>query len=241
MGLRRRLSRLLRARTRVAPARVEDPVEVLDLAYARELATAEAVRQGVAAVAAARSRLRREREAMERQRPRLEEAARRELRRGREDLAAAALTQAELLAGPLQTIRAEEDRLAGDHDELEAAARRQQARLALLRGQREALRARSSADRARIRASEALAGLDRRDAASRALLERARERMLEAQARADALTELSRRPPLAGEADLASGVTASAVAATVSHRLASLRAEAALPPGPPPPGSPGQS
>jgi phage shock protein A len=233
MGLRRRLSRLLRARSRAAPAPPEDPIEALDLAYARELATAEAIRQGIAGVAAARSRLRREREALERQRPRLEEAARREVRRGRDDLAAAALTQAELLGGPLETIRAEEERLAADHEELEVAARRQQARLALLRGHREALRARSDADRARLRAVEALAGLDRRDTAARVLLERARERLLEAQARADALAELTRRVPLAGAPDLASRVTSPAVAAAVGRRLDELRTEGSLPPAPP--------
>jgi phage shock protein A len=232
VGLRRRLSFLLRARARAAQRRLEDPLESLDLAYSRELATAEAIRQGVAGMVTAQTRLRIERESLERTRPRLEETARRELRRGREDLAAAALTQAELLGGQVEAVRAQEGRLGADREALEGAARHHQARLAVLRAQREALGARYTADRARLGASEALAGLGAGETAVRALLERARERMLEAQARADALTEMARRSPLGDETDAAAAATSAAVAASVGRRLAALRDDPARPPGP---------
>jgi phage shock protein A len=230
MGLRRRLALLLRARVRGAQTRDEDPLESLDRAYSRELATADAIRQGVAAMVTASSQLRIRREALERERPRLEETARGHLRQGREDLAAAALTQAELLGAEIEALVLQEGRLDGDRHALDAAGHRHQARLALLRSQREALGAQYTADRARIRASEALAGLRSEDTATRVLLERARERMLEVQARADALGELARRQPAATDADVEARLTSAAVAGGVARRLASLRGELGLPP-----------
>ncbi len=233
MGLRRRLGRLLRARARRLQSPV-DPIAALELAYSRELATADAIRQGIAGMAGARTRLRLQRQSLERERPRLEDSARGHLREGRDHLAAAALTQAELLGGQVEALAEQERRLGVDHDALEAAAGRHQARLALLRTQKEVLGAQHAADRARLGAAEALAGLGAGDTAVRVLLERARERMLEVAARADALAELSRRPALGDAAGLEAGVAAPAVAGGVERRLAALRGELGLPPAPPP-------
>ena len=238
VGLRRRLGHLLRARARRLDGPV-DPIEALDLAYSRELATADALRQATAGMRTAQTRLRLQQQALERERPRLEGSARRHLREGRDDLAAAALTQAVLIDGQVKTLGAQAERLGGDHDALDAAGRRHQARLALLRTQRDALGAQYAADRLRLRASEALAGLAAEDTAVRALLERARERMLEVQARADALTELNRRPALGDTAAIAADVTSAAVAGGVERRLAALRGELGLPPGAPPALPPG--
>jgi phage shock protein A len=233
MGLLRRIGLLLRARARRLEG-PEDPLDALDLAYSRELAIADAVREGMAGVRTAQTRLRLQRQALERERPRLEETARGHLRERRDDLAAAALTQAELLGGQVEALGAQEQRLAADHGDLAAAARRQQARLALLRTQKDALGAQYAADKGRLRASEALAGLGAGDTAVRALLERARDRMLEVQARADALAELTRRPALGDATALETEVTAAAVAGGVQRRLAALRGELGLPPALPP-------
>jgi phage shock protein A len=233
MGLRRRLGLLLRARARRLQG-PDDPLEALDAAYSRELAIADAIREGMAGVRTAQTRLRLQCQALERERPRLEETARGHLRQGRDDLAAAALTQAELLGGQVEALGAQQERLSTDHDALDAAGRRQQARLALLRSQKDALGAQYAADLGRLRASEALSRLGPEDAGVRVLLERARERMLEVQARADALAELTRRPAL-GDADgIEAEVTAAAIAGGVERRLAALRGELGLPPGLPP-------
>jgi phage shock protein A len=233
MGLRRRLGRLLRARARRLQG-PEDPIAALELAYSRELAIADAIRQGIAGMVTAQTRLRLQRQSLERERPRLEESARGHLRGGRDHLAAAALTQAELIGDQVEGLAGQEQHLAADHAALEAAARRHQARLALLRTQREALGAQHAADRARLGAAEALARLGAEDTAVRVLLERARERMLEVQARADALAEMSRRPALTDTAGLEAEVTAAAAAGGVERRLAALRGELGLPPAPPP-------
>jgi phage shock protein A len=58
--------------------------------------------------------------------------------------------------------------------------------------------------------------------------------MLEVQARADALAEVSRRPALTDTAGLEAEVTAAAVAGGVERRLATLRGELGLPPAPSP-------
>jgi phage shock protein A len=237
VGLRRRLGQLLRARARRLDGPV-DPIEALDLAYSRELTIADALRQAMAGVRTAQTRLRLQQQALERERPRLEESARGSLREGRDDLAAAALTQAELIDGQVEALAAQAERLGADHDALDAAARRHQARLVLLRTQRDALGAQYAADRLRLRASEALAGLAAEDTAVRALLERARERMLEVQARADALAELNRRPALGDTIAIEAEVTAATVAGGVERRLAALRGELGLPPASPPPALP---
>jgi phage shock protein A len=176
MGLRRRLGMLLRSRARRLQG-PEDPLAVLELAYGRELGIADEVRQGLAGVAAARARLRIERQRLERR------------------LAAADAAEAEPLGRQVAILIDQEERLGDDHRALEAAARRHQARLALLRTEREALSAQHTADRGRLRAATALAGLGPEDTAVRVLLERARDRIVEVRARADALAELGERRP----------------------------------------------
>ncbi|HEY2702510.1 MAG TPA: PspA/IM30 family protein [Candidatus Dormibacteraeota bacterium] len=230
MGLRRRLGRLLRARARRLRG-PDDPIAMLELAYSRQLATADAIRQGIAGLVTARTRLRLQRRSLERERGGLEESARGHLRGGREDLAAAALTQAELLRGQVEILAGQERRLGADHDALDAAGRRHQAGLALLRTQKEALGAQHAADRARLGAAEALAGLGADDTAVRVLLDRARERMLAVAARADALAELTRRPALTDTSGLEAELATAAVAGGVQRRLAALRGELGLPPG----------
>lgn len=233
MGLRRRLGLLLRARARrLQPP--DDPLQALELAYTRELGIADAIREGMAGVRTAQSRLRLQRQSLERQRPRFEETARGHLRQGRDDLAAAALAEAELIDGQVEGLARQEERLGGDHDALEATGRRQQARLALLRTQKDALGAQYAADRSRLRATEALAGLGAEDTAVRALLERARDRMLEVQARADALAELTRRPALGDGAGIEAEALSTAISGGVERRLAALRGELGLPPALPP-------
>jgi len=233
MGLRRRLGLLLRARARRLEAS-GDPLQALELAYSRELGIADALREGMAGVRTAQTRLRLQRQSLERERPRLEETARSQLRQGRDDLAAASLTQAELIDGQVRGLAIQEERLGADHDALEAAGRRQQARLALLRTQKEALGAQYAADRSRLRATESLAGLGAEDSAVRALLERARDRMLEVQARADALAELTSRPSLGDGTAIEAEVLSAAISGGVERRLAALRGELGLPPALPP-------
>ena len=113
MGLRRRLGWLLRARARRLQGS-EDPIAALELAYSRELAIADAIRQGIAGVVTARTRLRLQRQSLERERPRQEESARGHLREGRDHLAAAALTQAELIGGQVEALAGQEQHLDGD-------------------------------------------------------------------------------------------------------------------------------
>src|SRR2546428_2802592 len=121
MGLRQRVALLFRARANRALDRMEDPGDALELAYEKQLEALQRVRRGVADVVTSQKQLEIQQRQMEGNNIRLEELARKALEQGREELAASALTQGELVQGQLNGLSAQMDALAHQRDNLEMA------------------------------------------------------------------------------------------------------------------------
>jgi len=224
MGFFSRLRLVLRGKANAALDRIEDPAEALELAYSRELQNAQQLRESVADVVTAQNRLRIQREQMERSRSRLEDTARRALEQGRESVAVSALTQAELIEGQTGSLQAQEQSLVAQRESLEAAAQRLQVKLAQMRTEKETLKVQYAAARARVRAGETAVGLGREDAELRQMLDRARDRILQTQARAEAIGELMESGALStGAADIELRVAQRNVSDSVELRIAEMK------------------
>jgi phage shock protein A len=233
MGLRQRVALLFRARANRALDRMEDPGDALELAYEKQLQALQRVRRGVADVVTSQKQLEIQQRQMEGNSARLEDLARRALEQGREELAASALTQGELVQGQLNGLRGQMDALAHQRENLEVAGQRLQTRIGAMRTQKQTLKAQYSAARATVHAGETVAGISRDMDDIELLLERARDKMLSTQARAEAVNELLDTGVLgrlgAGGIDaLEAQVRATAVEQTVEQRLAAMKAELGL-------------
>lgn len=224
MGLFSRLRLILRGKANAAMDRIEDPGEALDLAYSRELQNAQQLRESIADVVTAQNRLRIQREQMERSRGRLEDTARRALEQGRESVAVSALTQAELIDAQTGSLHAQEQSLVAQRESLETAGQRLQVKLAQMRTEKETLKVQYAAARARVRAGETAVGLGREDAELRQMLDRARDKILQTQARAEAIGELMESGALStSAADVEVRVAQRNVSDSVELRIAEMK------------------
>jgi len=233
MTLRRRVGLLFRARAGRVLDTMEDPGDALELAYEKQLQALQRVRRGVADVVTSQKQLEIQQRQMRANSARLEDLARRALEQGREELAASALTQGELVEGQLTGLRAQMDALAHQRENLELAGQRLQARIAAMRTQKQTLKAQYSAARATVHAGETVAGISKDMDEIELMLERARDKMMSTQARAEAVNELLDTGVLsrlgAGGIDsIEAQVRATSVEESVEQRLATMRKELGL-------------
>jgi len=233
MGLWQRTKLLFRARANRALDRMENPADALDLAYEKQLEALQRVRRGVADVYTAQKQLEIQARQIESNRTRLEGLARRALEQNREEVAASALTQSELVEGQLQGLRMQIEALTHQRDNLEVAGQRLQARVAAMRTQKETLKAQYSAAQATVHAGETAAGISKEMDEVQLLLERARDKMLSTQARAEAVNELADSGVLGrlgagGIEALEAQVRATDIGTSVDQRLAAMKEELGL-------------
>jgi phage shock protein A len=233
MGLWQRFRLVVRGRAGRALDHFENPADALDLAYEKQLEALQRVRRGVADVVTAQKQLEIQARQMESNRGRLDELARTALAQNREEVAASALTQSELLEGQLAGLRAQAGALTQQRENLEVAGERLQARLAAMRTQKETLKAQYSAAQATVQAGETATGISKEMDEVQLLLERARDRMLRTQARAEAVTELMDTGVLSrlgagGVEGIEAQVRATSVGQSVDQRLATMKAELGL-------------
>jgi phage shock protein A len=233
MGLWQRFRLVVRGKTSRALDQMENPADALELAYEKQLEALQRVRRGIADVVTAQKQLEIQARQIEGNRGRLEDLARRALSQNREEVAASALTQSELVEGQLQGLRTQVQALTHQRENLEVAGQRLQARVAAMRTQKETLKAQYSAAQATVHAGETAAGISKEMDEVQLLLERARDKMVRTQARAEAVNELADTGVLArlgagGIEAIEAQVRAHEVGQTVDQRLAAMKMELGL-------------
>ncbi|MBE3567477.1 MAG: PspA/IM30 family protein [Thermogemmatispora sp.] len=190
MGLLSRLALLLRIRSKAALERAEDPVQVLDYSYQKQVEQLQQLRRAVADVATSERRLELQQAELQRQTERYEQQAFYALRTNREDLARLILQRRELLLDQLNSYEQQLGQVRAQKEQLIELEQQLRMRIEAFRSQKEVLKARYSAAQAQARIEEALAGLSTEMTEMRLALERAQEKILTAEARASALHSL---------------------------------------------------
>ncbi|GER81773.1 phage shock protein A [Thermogemmatispora aurantia] len=190
MGLLSRLALLLRIRSKAALERAEDPVQVLDYSYQKQVEQLQQLRRAVADVATSERRLELQQAELQRQTERYEQQAFYALRTNREDLARLILQRRELLLDQLNSYEQQLGQVRAQKEQLIELEQQLRMRVEAFRSQKEVLKARYSAAQAQARIEEALAGLSTEMTEMRLALERAQEKILTAEARASALHSL---------------------------------------------------
>ncbi|HVL81699.1 MAG TPA: PspA/IM30 family protein [Actinomycetota bacterium] len=190
MGAFSRLMTIIKMKFSRAVGRAEDPRELLDYSYERQLDLLQKVRKGIADVATSRARLRLQAGRLEEQVAKLDNQARRAVGAGREDLAKLALQRKKEIQAQLQGMDEQIANIEAEEERLKATEQKLQARIEAFRTRKETTKAQYTAAEAQVKVGEALSGLSEEFGDVGRALGRAEQKTEELQARAVAMDEL---------------------------------------------------
>lgn len=238
MGVFSRFVNIFRAKANNLANSLEDPGETLDMAYEKQLNALQKMRAGIAEVVTSQKRLEIEARRLEKECVRCNDLAKTALAQGREDLAASMLTKGQLAEQQLGALNTQIQGLGKQRDQLEHAGERLQAQVSAMRTQKEAMKAQYTAARASVAAGETVAGISKDMGDVQIMLDNAQQKMLQTQARAEALGELMEShtmdrlaaPGSGGPDPVEAEILAREASDSVEQRLLALKQELGISP-----------
>jgi len=205
MGLFSRLMMFFHIRTNAALNRAEDPGQVMDYAYQKQQEQLQELRRSIANVVTSEKRLELQQRQVEESVIKLNFHAQQALQADREDLARMALQRKELLILQLNSYEQQIAQLKMQGEKLIAIERNASARVEAFRIQKEMVKAQYSAAQAQVKINEAMAGLSEGTTEINLAMQRAQDRVLNMQARADAMEMLIEQGTLGEQGLLGAG------------------------------------
>ena len=190
MSVMKRLSLVFKAKANKALDKAEDPREVLDYSYQKQLQMLQQVRRGVADVATSRKRVELQLNGLKQQSDKLTQQAQKAIEMNREDLAREALTRKSGLTQQMNDLSTQHATLQGEEEKLTLAQQRLQAKVESFRTRKETIKATYTAAEAQTRINEAVSGIGEEMGDVGLAMQRAEDKTLEMQARAGAVDEL---------------------------------------------------
>ncbi|TQL69312.1 phage shock protein A (PspA) family protein [Nocardioides albertanoniae] len=190
MSVMKRLSLVFKAKANKALDKAEDPREVLDYSYQKQLQMLQQVRRGVADVATSRKRVELQINGLNQQSEKLTQQAQKAIEMNREDLAREALTRKSGLTQQVNDLNTQLATLQGEEEKLTLAQQRLQAKVESFRTKKETIKATYTAAEAQTRINEAVSGIGEEMGDVGMAMQRAEDKTLEMQARAGAVDEL---------------------------------------------------
>ena len=186
-----RISTLFKAKIHTRLNDAENPNETLDWSYEQQVEQLQNVRRGIADVVTAKARLQLQLAHLQQDSGQLDNQAGQALQANREDLARLALSRKADVAQQLQGLRAQVETLATQQEQLQAGEQRLAAKIEAFRTRKETIKAQYTAAQAQVRIGEAASGISEEMADVHAALQRAEDKTLTMQARANAIEELT--------------------------------------------------
>lgn len=190
VGIARRLAQLFQIKANKALDSAEDPREVMDYSYERQLEMLTKVRRGVADVATSRKRLELQLTQLQSSSGKLQSQAAQAVQMGRDDIAREALSRRAAVQTQIDDIEAQRSSLRAEEEKLQLAAQRLQARVEAFRTRKETVKATYTAAEAQTRIGEAVSGISEEMGDVGLAMQRAEDKATQMQARAGALDEL---------------------------------------------------
>lgn len=190
MGLWQRFTLIFKSKANKALNKAEDPREILDYSYEKQLELLQKVRRGVADVATSRKRIELQVQGLVKQEAKLEEQARAALAANREDLAREALVRRSGLHQQIADLNEQLAQLQGQEEKLVIASQQLQGKVESFRTRKETIKATYSAAEAQTKINEAFSGISSELGDVGLAVQRAEDKTAEMQARAGAIDEL---------------------------------------------------
>jgi len=204
MGLFSRLATFLHIRANAALDKAEDPGQVMDYSYAKQLEQLQQLRRSIADVVTNEKRLELQETQIQQQFDKLGQQAMLALQANREELARMALQRKETLQIQIANYRQQIEQLRGQEQKLINMERTVSARIENFRTQKEMVKAQYNAAQAQVKINEVATGISEEMTEMNAAMQRAQDKVLTMQARANAMETLIEQGTL-GEQGLLGG------------------------------------
>ncbi len=190
MGLLSRTTTLIKVKVNKLLGAAEDPREMLDYSYEKQLQMLQDVRRGIVDVTTSKRRLELQKAKLQESSNKLGDQAKQAMSAGREDLARTALERRAMIDQQASGLDSQIQNLDGEQAKLEQAQQRLQTKIESFRTRKEVVKAQYSAAEAQVRIGEAVTGLSEEMADVGMAIDRAQEKTESMQARAGAIDEL---------------------------------------------------
>ena len=215
--------------------RAEDPGQTLDYSYQKQIEQLQGLRKSIADVVTSEKRLELQEAQVNQQIEKLDGQARQALGVGREDLARLALERKQSLQTQLASFDQQIGQLKDQQQKFVVMEQRLSSRVESFRTQKEMVKAQYNAASAQVRIQEAATGLSEEMSDVNLAVERAQDKVLQMQARAQAMDELTASGTLpelgSGGDQLDRQLAAIGNQSEVDRQLSELKAQMQLPPG----------
>lgn len=237
MSIFKRAHDIVEAKANKAMDAAEKPDEMLELSYEKMLEQVTQVRRAVVDVAAARKRLELQEDQLTHTVQHLDDQAHQAVAAGRDDLAREALSRKATAQSQIDALEPQHQQLVEQERKLTQTLQALQNRINQFRTQKETLKAQYSAAQAASSVGDSVAGISKTFGDSGAALQRAQDKIANAQAHAGALDELLESGVLedmggGSSDDIQKELDTIGAHSKVDDELAALKTQAALGPGP---------
>jgi phage shock protein A len=205
MGIFSRFMNFLRIRTSAALDKAEDPGQVMDYSYNKQLEQLQQLRRSIADVVTQEKRLELQQSQILEKSNKIDTQAQQALLAGREDLARMALQRKETLVMQLNGYEQQIAQLRAQEERLVTMERNVSARIEMFRTQKEMVKAQYSAAQAQVKINETVTGISEEMSEMNLAMQRAQEKVLNMQARANAMDSMIEQGTLGEQGLLGSG------------------------------------
>ena len=205
MGIFSRFTNLLRMRANAALDKAEDPGEVMDYSYSKQLEQLQQLRRSIADVVTNEKRLEMLESQIQQQSSKLDQQAMQALQVNREDLARAALQRKQALVTQVNSYEQQLAQLREQEQRLVEMERTVSARIEAFRTQKEMVKAQYGAAQAQVKINEAVTGISQEMSEMNLAMQRAQDKVLSMQARADAMDTLIEQGTLSEQGLIGAG------------------------------------
>lgn len=220
--------------------RAEDPGMTLDYSYQKQLEQLQNLRRSIADVVTNEKRLELQEAQINQQMEKLDGQARQALTANREDLARLAIERKQGLQSQLGTFDQQIQQLKGQQQKFVEMEQRLSTRVESFRTQKEMVKAQFGAAQAQVKIQEAATGISEEMTDVNMAVQRAQDKVLQMQARANAMDELTESGTLqeigpGAQDSLDRQLNAISNKSEVEQQLAALKVQMQLPQGGQPP------
>ncbi len=236
MGVLSRFSTYIKSLMSSFLDHAEDPSMTLDYSYQKQLEQLQNLRRSIADVVTNEKRLELQQAQVHQQMDKLDGQARQALAANREDLARLAIERRQGLQTQLATFDQQVQQLKAQQQKFVDMEQRLSTRVESFRTQKEMVKAQYGAAQAQVRIQEAATGISEEMADVNLAVQRAQDKVLQMQARADAMDELTQSGTLqeigpGAQDSLDRQLAAITNKSDVDQQLAALKAQMQLPSG----------